>query len=145
MAYINGAARACPIYINHNGIMLNRSLGFFWRGLSLMRTAATPRGPPGRRRRRGGFRRCRLFLPARTRPPYQCFGVPCVSSVPFRFSNRRAPPLFVPPFGVCRRVCRHRGAVGGSVGGSVATGEQSAIRSCLPDRPRPRLVLFRRA
>lgn len=47
MAYINGAAQACPIYINHNGIMLNRSLGFLWRGLSLKRTAAMPRAPPG--------------------------------------------------------------------------------------------------
>lgn len=86
-----------------------------------------------------------MFLPARTRPPYQCFGVPRVSSVPFRFSNRRAPPFFVLPSGVCRWVCRHRGSVGGSVGGSVATGEPSAIRSCLPDRPRPRLALFQRA
>lgn len=93
----------------------------------------------------GFYRRYRSLLPARTRPPYQCVGVPGVLAVSFGFSIRRAPPLFVFSFGVCRRVCRHRGAVGGSVGGSVAPGELSAVRSCLPDRPRPRLALFRRA
>ena len=86
-----------------------------------------------------------MCLPARTRPPYQCFGVPGTLAVAFGFSVRRAPPLFVLSFGVCRRVCRHLGAVGVSVGGSVATWELSAIRTCLPDRPRPRLALFRRA
>lgn len=110
-----------------------------------MRTAAVPRAPPGHRRRCGGFRRYRLFLPVRTRPPYPCVGVPGVLAVSFGFSVRRAPPFFVFSFGVCRRVCRPRGAVGGSVGGSVAPWELSAVRSCLPDRPRPRLALFWRA
>lgn len=87
-------------------------------------------------------RRYRSLLPARTRPPYQCFGVPGTLAVAFGFSVRRAPPLFVLSFGVCRRVCRHRGAVGGSVGGSVAPGELSAVRSFLPARRAPPYQCF---
>ena len=70
---------------------------------------------PGR-----GCRRYRLCLPVRTRPPYQCVGVPRSDGGLIGFIVRRAPSLFV-----CRRVCRHRGVVDGSVGGSVATGESS--------------------
>lgn len=51
-------------------------------------------------------------MPARTRPPYLCFGVPGALAVSFGFSVRRAPPFFVFSFGVCRRVCRHLGAFG---------------------------------
>ena len=80
-----------------------------------MRTAAVPRAPPGHRRRCGGFRRYRLFLPVRTRPPYPCVGVPGVLAVSFGFSVRRAPPFFVFSFGVCRRVCRPLGAFGGPI------------------------------
>lgn len=62
-------------------------------------------------------RRYRALFSVRTRPPYQCFGMPGVLAVAFGFSVRRAPPLFVFSFGVCRRVCRrvcrHLGAVGG--------------------------------
>lgn len=47
MAHTVGAAQACPACLHHNGIMLNRSFGFFWRGLSLKRAAAMPRAPPG--------------------------------------------------------------------------------------------------
>ena len=89
---------------------------------------------PGR-----GCRRYRLCLPVRTRPPYQCVGVPRSDGGLIGFIVRRAPSLFVlssmglsaglsPPGSrrwVCRRVCRHRGVVDGSVGGSVATGESS--------------------
>lgn len=46
------------------------------------------------------IRRYRPLLPSRTRPPYQCFGVPGVLAVSFGFSIRRAPPLFVLSFGL---------------------------------------------
>ena len=126
MAYINGAAQACPIYINHNGIMLNRSLGFFWRGLSLMRTAAVPRVPPGSSSPVRWVSAVPIVL-ARPHPPAlsvlrraSCF----VGTVPlfqppcptlFRSSVRGLSVGLSPPGirrRVCRRVCRHRGAVG---------------------------------
>lgn len=173
IAYINGAAQACPIYISYNGIMLNRSLGFFWRGLSLMRTAAAPRAPPG--------------SPSSVR---------WVSAVPFPFARPHPPALSVrrrawcpggivrllhppcptlirvfvrglsaglsPPGSrrrVCRRVCRHRGAFGDpfvlarpsppSPGVVSACLAFRRYRSNFPNRPRPpysclRSVGFRR-
>lgn len=127
MAYINGAAQACPIYINHNGIMLNRSLGFLWRGLSLMRTAAVPRGPPGSSSpvRWVSAVPCPFFRP---HPPALsvfwrawCFGgvvrlfrPPCPTL--FRVFVRGLSAGLSPPGSrrrVCRRVCRHRGTFGG--------------------------------
>lgn len=97
IGYIWPAAQACRPYIAYNGIMLNRSLGLLSAGLSLKRTVAAPRAPPGSPspvrwvsavptvlalpsrpalsvpwRASPLFRYC-LFLPARRAPPCQCF------------------------------------------------------------------------
>ena len=167
MAYINGAAQACPIYINHNGIMLNRSLGFFWRGLSLMRTAATPRGPPGSSSSARWVSAVPLVL-ARPHPPALsvlrralCF----VGTVPFfqppcptliRSSVRGLSAGLSPPGSrrrVCRRVCRHRGAFGGLiVFARPSPPSPGVVSACLafrryhcgfPDRARPPYSCFR--
>ena len=126
MAYINGAARACPIYINHNGIMLNRSLGFLWRGLSLMRTAAVPRAPPGSSSSVRWVSAVPVVL-ARPHPPaLSVFWRALCSAGIVPFFQPPCPTLFrvfvrgllaglSPPGSrrrVCRRVCRHRGAFG---------------------------------
>lgn len=103
MVYINGAAQACPIYINHNGIMLNRSFEFLSAGLSLKRTAATPRGPPGSSSSVRWVSAVPLVL-ARPHPPalsVPCHAPPCFRYRPF-FGGRRAPPLFVLSFGLSR-------------------------------------------
>ena len=126
MAYINGAARACPIYISHNGIMLNRSLGFFWRGLSLMRTAAVPRAPPGSSSPVRWVPAVPLVL-ARPHPPalsvrrrawcpggiVRLYRPPCPTLI--RVFVRGLSAGLSPPGSrrrVCRRVCRPRGAFG---------------------------------
>lgn len=97
--------------------------------------------------------RYRAHLPAPARPPYQCFDVPSPIGCPIGFSVRALPPLFVFPFGVCRRVCRHRGAVGGpyvlarpSPPSPVAVSACVALRRCRPrspDRARPPFSCFR--
>ena len=97
--------------------------------------------------------RYRARLPARARPPYQCFGVPSPVGCPIGFSVRRAPPFFVSPFGVCRRVCRHRGAVGGPyVLARPSPPSPVAVSACvvlqryrahLPNRARPPFSCFR--
>lgn len=70
-----------------------------------------------------------MCLPARTRPPYQCFGVPRSVGGVVRLPRPPCPTLFrvfvrglsagmSPPGSrrrVCRRVCRHRGAVGSPI------------------------------
>lgn len=111
--------------------MLNRSLGFFWRGLSLMRTAATPRAPRVVVVGAVGFGGTDSSCPPAPARPI------CALACLVLWRCRSAFPSAVPhPFSCFRS---------GSVGGSVATWELSAIRSFLPDRPRPRLALFRRA
>lgn len=127
MAYINSAAQACPIYINHNGIMLNRSLGFFWRGLSLMRTAATPRAPPGSSSSVRWVSAVPLVL-ARPHPPalsvrrrawcpggiVRLLQPPCPTLI--RVFVRGLSAGLSPPGSrrrVCRRVCRPWRAFGG--------------------------------
>lgn len=139
MAHTVGAAQACPACLHHNGIMLNRSLGFFWRGLSLMRTAATPRAPPG-----------------------SSSSVRWVSAVPFALARPHPPalsvlwrawcpggtvPLFQPP---CPTL--FRAFVRGLSAGLSPPGEPSAglsaglsppgsfrrsVRSCPPAVPHP--------
>lgn len=106
--------------------MLNRSLGFFWRCLSLMRTAATPRVPPGSS---SSVRWVSAvpFVLARPHPPalsvlwrawyfggsVPLFRPPCPTLI--RAFVRCLSAGLSPPGSrrrVCRRVCLHRGAVG---------------------------------
>lgn len=129
MAHTVGAAQACPACLHHNGIMLNRSLGFFWRGLSLMRTAATPRAPPGSSSSVRWVSAVPLVL-ARPHPPalsvlwrapfcwrrVRLFRPPCPTLI--RVFVRGLSAGLSPPGSrrrVCRRVCRHLGAFGGPI------------------------------
>lgn len=121
IGYIWPAAQACCPYIAYNGIMLNRSLGLLSAGLSLKRTAAAPRAPPGRRRRCGGFRRYRSLFATHPRPPYPCLGLRPRSS-----GAVRSPAAAVPhPYSCFRSV-------------SVAPGRgYRRYRLFLPYRPAP--------
>lgn len=109
--------------------MLNRSLGFLWRGLSLMRTAAVPRAPPGSSSPVRWVSAVPLVL-ARTHPPalsvrrrawcpggiVRLLHPPCPTLI--RVFVRGLSAGLSPPGSrrrVCRRVCRPRGAFGGPI------------------------------
>ena len=167
MAHSVGAAQACPACLHHNGIMLNRSFGFFWRCLSLMRTAAVPRAPPGSSSPVRWVSAVPVVL-ARPHPPalsvfwrtlcsvgtVPLFRPPCPAL--FRSSVRGLSAGLSQPGSsrwVCRRVCRNRGAVGDPfvfarpsppspcvVSSRLAS---QRYRSNFPDRARPPYSCFR--
>ena len=106
--------------------MLNRSLGFLSACLSLKRTAATPRAPPGSSSSVRWVSAVPLVL-VRPHPPalsvlrhapfcwrrVRLFRPPCPTL--FRVFVRCLSAGLSPPGSrrrVCRRVCRHRGAFG---------------------------------
>lgn len=106
------------------------------RSVALYRYGCRRRGPPAPGpacRQRGGFLiggTVPFCPPAPARP---ISALACLVSWRYRSASPSAVPH---PFSCFRS---------GSVGGSVAPGELSAVRSCLPDRPRPHLALFRHA
>lgn len=120
------------------------------RSVALYRCGCRRRGPPAPGpacRQRGGFLiggTVPFFPPAPARP---ISASACLVSWRYRSASPSAVPHPYSCFrsGSVGGSVAPRGAVGGSVGGSVAPGELSAVRSCLPDRPRPHLALFRRA
>ena len=126
MAHTVGAAQACPACMHHNGIMLNRSLGFFL-GVSVAdaHRRRAP-GPPGSSSSVRWVSAVLLVLVRPHPPALSVFwhawclgGIVPLSQPPcptlFRAYVRGLSAGLSPPGSrrrVCRRVCRHRGAVG---------------------------------
>ena len=167
MAHTVGAAQACPACLHHNGIMLNRSLGFLSACLSLKRTAATPRAPPGSSSSVRWVSAVPLVL-ARPHPPalsvlwrapfcwrrVRLFRPPCPTLI--RAFVRDLSAGLSPPGSrrrVCRRVCRHLGAFGGPyVFAQPSPPSPGVVSACLvswryrlflPARTRPPYSCFR--